>query len=156
MVMESIKLGLGNEKSYTEAERVSMRLTRNIAERTRIWIGALTEPHLGSFGTDLAIFGNNDKTRIGTGIASTIIVGHFVIQIVTQRTFPEFASQNISDIQPRTGNWEEMVMELYPERQKKHNWPPKISFANGGPKGIAYLMHRWRIGQKVNQVKPSR
>jgi hypothetical protein len=154
MVLESIKPRLGNEKFYTEAERVNMRLTRQIPERTRIWIGALTEAHLGSFGTDLAIFGNNGSTRIGTGIASTIVVGHFVVQVVTQHAFPEFAAQDIPDIQPRAGDWGDMLIELYPKKQKKLNWPPKTSFTNGGPKGIAYLMHRWRIGQKVDQVKP--
>ena len=48
MVQDSIKPGIGNEKFYTDAERLDMRLTRKIPERTRMWIGALTEPHLGS------------------------------------------------------------------------------------------------------------
>ena len=40
MVQDSIKPGIGNEKFYTVAERLDMRLTRKIPERTRIWIGA--------------------------------------------------------------------------------------------------------------------
>jgi hypothetical protein len=117
-------------------------------------MGALAEAHLGSFGTDLAIFGDSGKTRIATGIASTIIVGHFIIQLVTQHTLQQFAGQNIPDVQPRIGDCEDMLIELYPKKQKKLNWPPHISFTNGGPQGIAYLMHRWRMGQKVDQVKP--
>jgi len=40
------------------------------------------------------------------------------------------------------------------DRKKKIDWPPKISFTNGGPRGIAYLMNRWRMGQKVEKVVP--
>jgi hypothetical protein len=154
MVMESIKPRLGNKQFYTEAERVDMRRTRKIPDRTRIWMGALTEAHLGSFGTDLAIFANRGKTRIGTVIASTIVIGHFVIQVATQHTLQQFTAQNIADVQPRVGDWEDMLIELYPKTQKKLNWPPHISFTNGGPHGISYLMHRWRMGQKVDQVNP--
>jgi hypothetical protein len=152
MVQDSIKPGIGNEKFYTDAERIDMRLTRKIPERTRIWIGSLTEPHLGSFGTDMAIFGVDHKTRIGTGIATTIIVGHFAIQLVTERTLLEFAAETVPDIQPRAGDWNNMLIELDPKKQKKIDWPPKISFTNGGPQGIAYLMNRWRMGQKVGKV----
>jgi hypothetical protein len=154
MVQDSIKPEIGNEKFYTDAERLDMRLTRKIPERTRIWIGALTEPHLGSFGTDMAIFGSDRKTRIGTGIATTIIVGHFAVQVVTERALQEFAAQTIPDIQPRAGDWDNTLIELYPKKQKKIDWPPKTSFTNGGPQGIAYLMNRWRMGQKVEKVVP--
>jgi hypothetical protein len=154
MVLDSIKPGIGNEKFYTDAERLNMRLTRKIPERTRIWLGAMTEPHLGSFGTDLAIFGNNGTVRIGTGIATTIVVGHFAIQVVTEHIFPQFAAENVTEVQPRAGDWENMLIELYPKKQKKVEWPPKKPFTNGGPQGLAYLMHRWRMGQKVEKVVP--
>jgi hypothetical protein len=47
-----------------------------------------------------------------------------------------------------------MLIELYPKKQKKIDWPPKASFTNGGPQGIAYLMNRWRMGEKVEKVVP--
>jgi hypothetical protein len=39
------------------------------------------------------------------------------------------------------------------------NWPPMDSLTNGGPKDVAYLMDRWKIGNAVDPsalaVKPS-
>ncbi len=64
----------------------------------------------------MAIFGGDHKTRIGTGIATTIIVGHFTIQVVTEGVLQEFAAQTIPDIQPRAGGWNNALIELYPKK----------------------------------------
>src|SRR5260370_3155867 len=71
IVMDSIKDRHGDEKFYTRDECVAMRLSQEIPKGSRMWIGALTESHLGAFGTDFTILGT-DRTRIGTGIANTI------------------------------------------------------------------------------------
>ncbi len=48
--------------------------------------------------------------------------------------------------------WDNMVVQLYPKVHKKANWPPKVSFTNGGPLGVAFLMDRWRGGEKVSKI----
>lgn len=45
-----------------------------------------------------------------------------------------------------------MLIEIYPKRAKKIEWPPKVAFTNGGPRGLAYLMDRWRTGEQVSMV----
>jgi hypothetical protein len=152
IVWDSIKERQGDEKFYTRGECVNMRLTRQIPERTRIWIGALTEPHLGGFTTDFTILGGDRKTRIGTGAASTIVVGHFAFQAVTTRIHAEYAAYDIPELSPKPGDWANMLIEAYPKKRKKLKWPPKVVFTNGGPLGIAYLMDRWHDGQKVSKI----
>jgi hypothetical protein len=149
MVMDSIKDRHGDEKFYTRAECVALRLSQKIPKGSRMWIGALTESHLGAFGTDFTIVGN-DQARIGTGIANTIIVGHLALQMMTIHMRPGFS--DIPDIQPKQGDWDNMLIQGYPNAPKKVNWPPKIPFTNGGPRTIALLADRWRIGRKVPKI----
>jgi hypothetical protein len=155
MVQDSIKRRIGNEIFYTRDERVAMRLNQQIPDRTRIWIGALTESHLGAFGTDFTIVNSEARTRIGTGMATTVIIGHFVVQVVTEHFAPRYAVLDVAPIEPRPGDWGNMLIDGYPKKQKQIKWPPTKAFTNGGPDGIAYLMHRWRMGERVDRVKPS-
>ncbi len=155
MVQDSIKPRIDNENFYTRAERAATRLNHQIPDRTRIWIGALTEVHLGAFGTDFTIVGGDGKTRVGTGIVNTIVAGHFVVQVITERIVPEYAHLDIPAIQPRPGNWDDKLIEIYPKTQKKVEWPPKKPFTNGGSDGIAYLTYRWKMGEKIEQIRTS-
>lgn len=155
MVQDSIKPRIDNENFYTRAEREAMRLNRQIPDRTRIWIGSLTEAHLGAFGTDFTIVGTDGNTRIGTGIVTTIVAGHFAVQVITEHVMPEYAHLGLLGIQPHAGDWDDKLIEIYPKKHKKIEWPTKKSFTNGGRDGIAYLMHRWKTGEKVKQIRPS-
>jgi len=157
MVMDSIKPRIGNENFYTQEERTIMRESRTIPDETRIWIGALDEQHLGAFGTDFSILGGDGQTRVGTGIANTVVVGHFVVQVVTTRIFPEYYEYDFPELAARPGNWDSMLTHIYPKKQKKVEWPPKVSFTNGGPLGIGLLMDRWRRpGGKVSKITKDR
>lgn len=151
MVMDSIKEHHDYEKFYTRDECFAMRISWQIPKRTRIWIGALAESHLGAFGTDFTIRGGNGA-RIGMGTANTIIIGHFAVQVVTIHTTPEYAAYTLVDVQPKPGDWDNMVIQVEPRVQKQVNWPPKVVFTNGGRLSIALLMDRWRSGEKVSKI----
>jgi hypothetical protein len=148
MVLDSIKNRHGNEKFYTRAECIALCRTQTIQTGTRIWIGALTESHLGAFGTDFTLYGG-DKTRIGTGISNTVIVGNFAVQVVTIHLK---SHHDIREVQPKPGDWANSLIQLYPKAHKNVKWPPQVSFTNGGPQGVAHLMDRWRMGEKVSKI----
>jgi hypothetical protein len=154
MVQDSIKPRIGNENFYTREERVAMREKLQIPARTRVWIGALDEFHLGSHGTDFTILANGGKTRIGTGCANTIYTGHFVVQVVTEHIYPEYLALDIPEIQPPSGICDSRLIQIYPKAPKQAVWPPE-RFTNGGPNGIGYLLHRWRQGEQVSMVTRS-
>jgi hypothetical protein len=151
MVLDSIKSRHGDENFYTRDECRAMRISQEIPKETRIWVGALTEPHLGAFGTDFTILGG-DRARIGTGIANTIVAGHFAVQVVTTHMTPNSVSDGIREVQPNPGDWDNTLIQLRPKAHKTINWPPTIPFTNGGPQSIAFLMQRWRSGEKVSKV----
>jgi hypothetical protein len=68
MVFESIKPKSGNEQFFTREERIAFKANQTIPERTRVWVGALENSHIGYHGTDYAIWRSaTDCTRIGTG-----------------------------------------------------------------------------------------
>jgi hypothetical protein len=152
MVQDSIKPRIGNESFYTREERTNMRLNQRVPDNTRIWIGALTESHLGAFGTDFTILAGGCKTRVGTGISNTIVIGHFVVQVVTTRILPEYAHLDFPELQSKPGHWDDMLINLYPKKAKRIEWPPKVVFTNGGPRGSAYLMDRWRMGEQASMI----
>jgi hypothetical protein len=149
MVSDSTNDHQGGGKFYTRDECVAMRVSKEIPKGTRVWIGRFTESHLGMFGTDFTIL-SSDKSRIGTGTANTVVVGHFVAQVVTVHAKP--GSEIAREIQPKPGNWENMLSQLYPRVHKNMSWPPRVSFTNGGPLGIAFLMDRWRAGEKTSKI----
>jgi hypothetical protein len=150
MINDSVKVRDGNEKFYTREERVKMRMSCAIPNRTQIWIGQLDGSHLGIHGTDFTIT-RSGKTRLGEGSVTTIYMGYFVTQILTAHLRPEFAHLDIP-ISPKPGDWNRKLIETWPTVKKEVPWPPVAPFTNGGVDGIAYLMDRWRMGEKVAAI----
>ena len=147
MVLESTKPRHGNEPFYTREERVAFHDHHQTPARTRVWIGALDEFHIGGHTTDFTINANGGKARIGTGCVNTIYMGHFVCQVVTEHFFPEISAEQIPPIEPPPGVSDSKLIQIHPHVKKKAEWPP-APFTNGGPNGIAYLMQRWRRGEE--------
>jgi hypothetical protein len=137
---------------YTRNECINMRLSRQIPARTRMWILALTEKHIGAFGTDFVMLDGYGKTRVGMGSVATIVAGHFGVQVVIAHVNDEYAASGIPEDQPIPVVWPEMLIAMKLNARKAVSWPPKIPFTNGGPLGIGYMMERWRVGGKVARV----
>lgn len=135
----------------TMREGVDLRVNRTIPERTRIWIGRLSESHIGMTGTDFTIQ-TSDGTRLGIGSVATVAMGHFLLQIVTTHIAPAYVDRGIGDVQSKLGDWGSMLVQIWPPEKPIVTWPPKVSFMNGGPGGYAYLLDRWRDGENVSKV----
>jgi hypothetical protein len=149
MINDSTKIRNGNSLFYTAAERTAMRNNRTIPGQTRIWLAQLDEDcHIGIHGTDFTITDGN-KTRFGEGAATTIYMGHFVVQVVTEHIKPEYANPDFRGVNPKPRNWDKKLIETWPKVSKKIPWPPPSAFTDGGTEGIAYLMDRWRMGAPV-------
>jgi hypothetical protein len=151
MILESERPQHGKELFYTTEERIAFREHRQIPARTRVWVGALDEFHVGGHTTDFTIMVNGGKTRVGTGCVNTIYMGYFVCQVVTKHFLPEVQADQIPPIDPPPGISNSRLIQIHPPVVKKAEWPP-TPFTNGGPNGIAYLMQRWRQGEKVAVV----
>ena len=83
------------------------------------------------------------------------MAGHFVTQVVTVLVEKEGTEGvEISALSCKMGDWDESIIQIWTIKKPTVHWPPKVTFTNGGPQGIAYLMDRWRIGEGVDQVTP--
>ncbi len=152
MMTDSTKGRLAPNRFYKREECISMRLSRKIPAQTLIWMGRIEGMHLADIGTDFTL-ADPDKNRIAMGSADTIVAGHFVTQVVTVHV--EKDGVEISAISCKMGDWDESLIQIWPIKKPTVHWPPKVTFTNGGPRGIAYLMDRWRIGEGVDQVTPA-
>lgn len=152
MMTDSTKGRLAPNRFYKREECINMRLSREIPARTLIWIGRIKDMHLADIGTDFTV-ADPDKNRIAMGSVSTIAAGHFVTQVVTIHVEKE--GVEISALSCKMGDWDESLIQIWPIKKPSVLWPPKVTFTNGGPRGIAYLMDRWRIGEGVDQVTPA-
>jgi hypothetical protein len=145
MVFDSVKNPESNPRFYLKSDCVIFRQQRIMPNRVRIWIGRYSLSSLGAYGTDVAIVFPGDS-KIGIGTATTIVIGHLAAQVFAMRVNPEHRSKEIADVQPKTGDWDDMLVQIWPITKQSVIWPSKIPFRNGGPHGIATLMDRWRIG----------
>jgi 7-cyano-7-deazaguanine synthase len=149
MINDSTKVRNGIAMFYTAEEHAAMRGNRAMPAQTRIWLGKIDEDwHIGIHGTDFTIT-NGTGLRFGEGTVTTIYIGCFLVQVVTEHIKPEYAHPEFRGVNPKPRNWDQKLIETWPTVSKKVLWPPPIPFMNGGPEGIAYLMDRWRMGAPV-------
>jgi hypothetical protein len=139
------------KRFYARDEAFAFAADLSIPPRTRIWIGHLTTSHLMRDGHDFELLLAQDQTRIGLASAVTLVVGHFVAQIVTDHVQPEYSNLN-PGFASRAGPWNTKLIQIWPIEKEWVTWPPNASFTNGGPEGIGYLLQRWRMGKRISEL----
>lgn len=149
MVFDSIKGRQSPDVFYTREECLAMHERLEIPNRTRVFIGRIDGSHLGAYGTDLGKL-TTDGSPSGKGMAFTLIVGHLVIQVVTIHNAEAFKDVEITGVETKGENWDEVLMSIWPEERTAAVWPPKSTFTLSGQNNIEHLMDRWRIGNKVS------
>ncbi len=153
MVFESIKPRNSNEQFFTREERTAFKEKQTIPDRTRVWVGALENSHIGYHGTDFTLLNSADGyRRIGTGSVGTIYAGHIIMQTVTEHIHPPHAVPPGPVIIPPSGPWDERLVEIYLGHPKRIGWPTK-PFTDAGQTGIIALRDRWHIGEKTDKIK---
>jgi hypothetical protein len=138
---------------YRRPDGIALAKSRQILQFTGIWIGGLDESHRALDGADFTLKEPNE--RIGEGISVTLTNEHFVAQLVSLRLNETPTAPTALRLDPKPGDWGNMLIPIWPIVQPVVQWPPKVSFTNGGPRGYAYLMDRWKIGEQVDKITPS-
>jgi hypothetical protein len=149
MMTDSMKGRGAPNQFYSRDECINMRLKQQIPNRTLIWIGRMDGMHLVDTGTDFALFDFQEE-RVGMGSVTTIVAGHFVTQVAAVHI--EKDNTEVASLPCKMGNWAESLVQIWPTQNPTVQWPPKASFTNGGPAGLAYLIDRWRMGEPVEKV----
>jgi len=131
----------------------SLQEKQTIPDRTRVWVGALENSHIGYHGTDFTLLDRADgNRRIGTGSVGTIYAGHILMQTVTEHIHSPDAPPPGPVITPPAGPGDERLVEIYPRSPKKIDWPTK-PFTDEGDTGIIAFHARWRIGEKIAKIQ---
>ncbi len=145
------RIGGREKKFYTRDETLAFAKDLSIPAGTRIWIAYLTTSHLSRDGHDFELIRGQDGTVVGTSSVTTLVVGHFVAQIVTDHILPGFKDLN-PQVDPKPGPWKTTLLQIWPIEKDWIEWPPKGHYMNdGGPEGIGHLFHRWRRGPKATR-----
>ncbi len=131
---------------YDQMEREELRLTSAIPIQTLMWLGRCSLRSLAAIGTDIWI-DIPDTPKVAKGAVTTIVVGHLAIQVLTIHVRAEYRHKNvnINTIHPKAGQWDKLLIPFYFPTHTIQ-WPPPLTFTNGGATSIASLMDRWRIG----------
>ncbi len=148
---DSMKGRHAPNRFYTRDECRNLREFRTIPPLTLMWIGRTDGMHLWNMGTDFTLNDLEGK-HLATIIASTIVAGHFVTQVVAVHMNPE--DKPLSGLPCKLGDWADKLVQIWPLQPPVVHWPPPKTFTNGGPDGIAYLADRWRIGEEAHIIAP--
>jgi hypothetical protein len=95
---------------------------------------------------------SNNGSRVGEGSSVTLANERFVAQICSLRLKEAPTTHTVLNVEPKLGEWGNMLLPIWPPAHQTIHWPPKVSFTNGGPNGYYHLMDRWRIGEEVLRV----
>jgi hypothetical protein len=143
------RAGGREKKFYTRDETVAFAKDLTIPAGTRIWIGHLMTAHLCRYTRYYKLIRAGDGVVFGTFSVTTLVVGEFVAQIVTDHILAEFGDPVLRS-EPNHGPWETKLLQIWPTENEQITWPPKASFMNGGgPQGVGHLFHRWHRRPKA-------
>jgi hypothetical protein len=150
MVLDSTRPKAAGNRFYSKDDCIAMRETLSIPRHTRIWIGRINTKHLLGLGTDYRYLHRDTYDPEVVSTTTTIVVGHFVAQSITQRRAKNFESLEMPPVEPKGTGWENYLTQIWPIEREWVSWPPSDFFTNGPPHEIAYLLDRWRVGERVD------
>ncbi len=133
---------------YTRAECEALHLRRGIPDQTVVLIGAYSRSGYSADGTILSLdFPSAPKAAKAS--VSTFAIGHLLIQVVTIHPEPEQKNVRVEEVTVREGEWNKLLLRIWPIGTRPVMWPPPATFTNSGPRSIATLQNRWRLGKSV-------
>jgi hypothetical protein len=133
---------------YSRTEREQLRTTFTIPARTDIWVGRYFAQGLATHGTDIGL-NLPEIPNVANACATTIIVGHLAIQVLTVHVRPEHSDRAIAAV-PQVA-LRQSLTPIWPTTRAV-SWPPPLSFTNSGGSSIGLLIWRWHGGREVSEV----
>jgi hypothetical protein len=88
-----------------------------------------------------------NASKAAKASVSTFAIGHLLMQIVTIHPEPGHKNVQVEEVMIREGEWDKLLLRIWPVGTRPVTWPPPSTFTNDGPRSIATLQNRWRIGR---------
>jgi hypothetical protein len=89
----------------------------------------------------------SERAEAAKASVSTFVIGHLVIQVVTVHHKPEHENDPAGTVAIGDGEWDKLVLRIWPAGTLPVAWPPQATFANSGSSSILALQNRWRLGK---------
>ena len=149
-VMKAMVLDAVNAKNrghfFTRNECEALPLQRKIPDKTVVQIGTYVRSGYSADGTIVWLdFPNAPKAAKAS--VSTFVIGHLVIQVVTVHHEPEHENDPVGTVAIGDGEWDKLLLRIWPAGTLPVAWPPQATFANSGSSSILTLQNRWRLGK---------
>jgi len=149
-VMKAIVLDAVNAKNrghfFTRKECETLRLERKIPDKTVIQIGACVRKGYEADGT-IVLLDFPNASKAAKASVSTFVIGHLAIQVVTVHHEPQHENDHLGTVAIGDGEWDKLLLRIWPTRTLAVAWPPQATFADSGSSSIHTLQNRWRLGK---------
>ena len=151
MIYDSLKGRNAPNIFYTRDQCVAFRQSFQMPMPmpTMMWIGRFDEVHRDMSGLD---FSRETEGGLVKGTVLTLTNEHFVAQVLSLHPPQTSTDATHIGIEQKQGEWDLALTQIWPPEQTAVNWPAPGFFTNGGASGYAYLLDRWRIGDKVSEI----
>jgi hypothetical protein len=149
-VMKAMVLDAVNAKNrghfFTRDECEELRLQRRIPDKTVVQIGAYVRKGYSADGT-IVWLDFPSAPKAAKASVSTFVIGHLVIQVVTVHHEPQHENDPVGGVAIGDGEWDKLLLRIWPAGTQPVTWPPQATFANSGSSSILTLQSRWRMGK---------
>ena len=138
MVAEGLRALADDSSFYSQTEREEFRRSRMIPVGTTVWIGRYS-------GTMYASLVCSDGVRHARKeqLASTLSAGCLAFQVLTVRLRQEHATAAGLRLPQRPGPWDDATLQIFPNSERRVNWPPRLSFDDGSGLTMGHWNGRW-------------
>jgi hypothetical protein len=133
---------------FTRAECEALKDSRTIPDQTYVWIGAYQRSGYSADGTIVSLNFPNAPNAAKASV-TTFVIGHLAMQVVSVHPNDQHKNVRVGEVQLREGEWDTLLVQVWPVGTRPLSWPPPLTFTNGGKRSIATLLNRWRIGRAV-------
>lgn len=142
------------ERFFSQEERDSMRVNRQIPEGMSVQLGRYYAPAGQHFASTDVTWPAGEVSDALEGNVTTIVVGHLVFQAVMVRSRIDSHPSIVHLPIRATTDWDALLLDIW---RKRHalRWPPSQSFT-GRAKDANFILHlhdRWKITPE--EMKPA-
>lgn len=132
---------------YAESERLLMRETQTIPQRTSVWIAKCVDhPNIYSAAKDLRTAPGDDGVH---AFATTMGFGSLALQVLGIKTPAKIAANVAITYDVSDGPWDQTLVQVWPPSQNPLVWPPQYGLAD--ELGLEALTERFNPAKRLSR-----
>ena len=139
MIIDSVP---DHVRFYSNSECEGLKNSGALPPTTTVWLGRYVGRSLHAGGATFGI--NAGGKKVADGSATTIIIGHFILQMATTHMLLSNLLGTITVNSAATNSWSNRLIQNWPITANSVRWPPPNSFSNDGQFRLFDLVNRFK------------